>query len=590
MALNRSDVAENRKWDLSGLFASEEEFESLFSLAEKEIEEFAPLNRKFTVENTLEVLKKESSLIRKIERLYLYSHLKKDENTAAAKYQALQSRCQSLITKMSMATAFVSPQLAKLSFSDLQKMKAMPEYANFTTLIDEVIREKKHILSEKEEKIISSIGDFAGDFRTIFGMLDNADLKFGSVKNSDGEMVELSHGMYSLLLQDASQEVRASAFKTYYESYIGMINTIAATYAGSVKKDCVLSSLRGYKSALDKALERDSVPTKVYNNLISAVRKGTPSVHKYVAFRKKALKLKELHMYDMYVALTGEYKLSLGYDEAYELVMKALAPLGEEYVALLKKGYNERWIDVEETKNKRSGAYSSGCYDSNPFVLLNYQPTTHDVFTIAHEMGHSIHTYMSNTHQCYEKADYTIFVAEVASTVNEVLLLKYLLKDAKGEERKFLLAYYLDMFRTTLFRQTMFAEFEKFSHEEYEQGRPLTAESMNTKYLELNKAYYGDAVIHDKEIQYEWARIPHFYSAFYVYKYATGITSAVSIAHKILNEEGYVKKYFDFLSAGASLRPLETLKLADVDLTKKEPFDIAIKEFNATLKELKSIK
>ena len=306
-------------------------------------------------------------------------------------------------------------------------------------------------------------------------------------------------------------------------------------------------------------------------------------MHKYVKYRKKALGLKELHMYDMYVSIVKDIEKEYEYEDAYALVLEALKPLGENYRKIMERAYNERWIDVEETKNKRSGAYSWGVYDAPPYVLLNHQKTLHDVFVIAHEMGHAMHTYHSNNAQCYEKADYRIFVAEIASPVNEVLLLKHLLKTATGDERKYLLSYYLDMFRTTLFRQTMFAEFEKFAHDEYEQGRPLTAENMSAKYYELNKAYYGNGVIHDKDIEIEWARIPHFYNAFYVYKYATGLTTAVNIVNKLLTEEGYVDKYLKFLSTGGSLYPLPTIEIADVDLKSSAPFEFAMSEFKKTL-------
>ena len=347
--------------------------------------------------------------------------------------------------------------------------------------------------------------------------------------------------------------------------------------------------MRGYKSALQRALYVDDIDKKVYNNLIKAVKKSTPALHKYVKYRKKALGLKELHMYDMYVSIVKDVDREYEYEDAYAMVLEALKPLGEDYRKIMERAYNERWIDVEETKNKRSGAYSWGIYDAPPYVLLNHQKTLHDVFVIAHEMGHAMHTYHSNANQCYEKADYRIFVAEIASTVNEVLLLKHLLKTAEGEERKFLLSYYLDMFRTTLFRQTMFAEFEKYAHDEYEQGRPWTAENMSAKYYELNQAYYGKGVIHDKDIEIEWARIPHFYNAFYVYKYATGLTTAVNIVNKLLTEEGYLDKYLKFLSTGGSLYPLPTIEIADVDLKSMEPFDFAMSEFKKTLDELVSL-
>lgn len=589
MPLKRDQVSPQRKWNLDSLFTSEEELNEVYNQVKKEIPDFARFDKKLTPDNAHECLTKLSEVTRKAERCYVYAGLCRDLNTADPKYQALISKMQMLLVDLGSATSFVIPQISRFDTETLKEMAERPEYSEFTTIIDSIIREKKHILSGKEEKLLSEISSFTGGFKEVFVNLDNADLKFEPVIDNDGKSVELSHGMYSYLLQSDDRDIRRKAFENYYKSYIGHKNTIAAAYASSVKKDCALSKVRKYKSALNKALESETIPEKVYNNLIKAVRKSLPAVHDYVALRKKALGLRKMHMYDMYVPLTKEFKLSLEYDDAYNLVIEALAPLGEEYKALLEEAYKGGWIDVEETENKRSGAYSWGAYDGHPYVLLNYQRTAHDVFTIAHEMGHAIHSYLSNKAQCYSKASYEIFVAEIASTVNEVLLLKHLLKSAEGERRKFLLAYYLDMFRTTLFRQTMFAEFEKFSHAQIEAGIPLTAESMSEFYLKLNKKYYGKAVTHDEQIAYEWSRIPHFYNAFYVYKYATGLTSAVNIAKKILEDPRFVPKYFEFLSAGGSMRPLEILALAEVDLTKEEPFALAMAEFAAVLEELKSL-
>ncbi|MFA5450260.1 MAG: oligoendopeptidase F, partial [Clostridia bacterium] len=546
--------------------------------------------RKLNIDNAHLCLAEQSDVSRKLEKLYVYARLKRDEDTQSAKYQGLTEKMDMLVVEASAAASFVMPELSKIPVAQLKSALKRKEYANFTTIIEDIIRDKKYILSVKEEKMLSEISSFTDDFQNIFVMFDNADIKFERAKDEEGKPIDLTHGKYALLLQHPLQKVRRSAFKTYYRSYENMINTIAATYAGCVKKNATLAKIRGFKSALDKALYYEAIPTAVYDNLIAAVKRSTPSVHKYVAYRKRELGLRKLHMYDMYVPITKEANLELNYEDAYALVVEALKPLGEKYTNILKDAYNKGWIDVEETKNKRNGAYSWGCYDSQPVVLLNYKPTSHDVFTIAHEMGHAIHTYMSNNAQPYEKSSYTIFVAEIASTVNEVLLLKHLLKTAEGDMKKFLLSYYLDMFRTTLFRQTMFSEFEKYAHEEIEKGNPITAESLSEKYLELNKEYYGKSVVHDEEISREWARIPHFYRSFYVYKYATGLTAAVNIAQKILTEEGFVEKYYKFLSAGCSLKPLDSLLLADVDLTKVRPFTVAMREFRETLGALKKLK
>ncbi|MCL2631063.1 MAG: oligoendopeptidase F, partial [Firmicutes bacterium] len=544
-------------------------------------------DNKLTPENALECLRLSSGIGRDFERLYVYALLRRDEDTADSEFQALAQSVEMLSVEVSSAVSFISPAMVKFPLATLKEMQNGKGYEDFSMAIGELIREKKHILSKKEEKILSETGAFSRDFKNVFTMLNNADLKFGTVKDEKGNTVELTHGTYSELLQNSSQEVREKAFKAYYASFISMANTISATYAGSVKKDCAYAKIRGYKSAISRALFAENVSETIYKNLISATKKGLPFLHDYFSVRKSVLNLTTLNMYDMHLPIIKDESFDIEYSEAYNLVKDALKPLGQEYGELLNKAYNDRWIDVYETKNKRSGAYSWGCYDSVPIVLLNYKKTTHDIFTVAHEMGHAMHSYFSNKNQPYEKAGYSIFVAEVASTVNEVLLLKHLLKTATGAKRVNLLSYYLDMFRTTFFRQTMFAEFENRSHAEVEKGNPLTLKSMCDMYLGLNKKYHGKGVTQNAEIAYEWARIPHFYNAFYVYKYATGLTSAVVMAKKILTESGYLNKYLKFLSAGGSDFPTNILANSGADLSNSEIFDIAISEFKDTLEELK---
>ncbi|MDE7301440.1 MAG: oligoendopeptidase F family protein, partial [Clostridia bacterium] len=380
-------------------------------------------------------------------------------------------------------------------------------------------------------------------------------------------------------------------YEKYYSAYIGVMNTITANYYGNVKKDVFLSRAYKFDSCLDRALFSEDVDKKVYDNLLESVSKNSATMHRYIADRKKILGYDKLYFYDVYTPLVTDVDFKMNYDEAYDYVIKGLEALGKDYQKLLKKGYDERWIDVEETEGKRSGAYSCGVHGVHPYVLLNYQPTITDVFTIAHEMGHSLHTYFSQTTQPYAKSDYKIFVAEVASTTNEVLLLKYMLKNAKDENlKKYLLNYYLDSIRATLHRQTMFAEFEYKAHAQVEGGEPITRENMCEMYAELGKKYYGDAIEHDYEISCEWCRIPHFYTSFYVYKYATGIITAINIANRILTEgDAAVKDYFKFLSGGSSTDPVSLLKLAGVDLTKKQPFEFAMKEFEDTLNEFEKL-
>ena len=393
-----------------------------------------------------------------------------------------------------------------------------------------------------------------------------------------------------MILNGGDREKRREVFEKYYSAYRKIVGTLAATYYGNVKQDIFMKNMRGFKTSLEMALFEEDVDASVYKNLVNCVNDATPVMHRYMALRKKMMGLDEMHIYDIFPPLVENADLRLSYEDAYETVIKGLAPLGSEYSELLKKGRDERWIDVYETPGKKSGAYSTSVFGVHPFVLLNYQKTTHDVFTIAHEMGHSIHSYFSQREQPYAKSDYKIFVAEVASTVNEVLLLKYLLNTTKDKTlEKYLVSYFLEMIRTTLFRQTQFAEFEETAHAMAEKGEPLNKDNLSELYYELNKKYYGDALFHDKDIEIEWARIPHFYNSFYVYKYATGITAAVAIADKILKEgEPAVKKYFEFLSGGSKTDPVSLLKIAGADLTAKETFASVMKEFEEYLNKLEN--
>lgn len=587
MPYKRSLVPEERKWDLSSLFASPEDCEKEMNEIEKKLRKIEGFKGKINAENVIDCLKLRSDIYRGAENVYVYSNMRKDTDTAEPEAQAAAEKASLFMSGCAAKTSFIEPEIVKKFKPD-----ALDELGernpDFSMYFRSLRKSLKHILNKPQEAMMARIGTFSGDFKNAFMLLDNADLKFKPVK-AGRKSVELNHGNYSNFLQDNDQNVRRRAFQNYYAAYNAHINTIAALYAASVKKDVAVAGIRRYRSALKRALDSEDISPKVYKNLIEAVHKRLPALHSYIRYRRRALGVDELHMYDLYVPLAKEFKLELDFDEAYELVKEALKPLGDDYVELLDRAKRERWIDVEATENKRSGAYSWGTYDSKPYVLLNYTRTSHDVFTIAHELGHSMHSYYSHRAECYEKADYTIFLAEIASTVNEVLLLKYLIAGAEGEKKRYLLNYYLDMFRTTLFRQTMFAEFEEFAHAEAEKDAPLTAKTMSEEYYRLNRLYYGRDVIHDDEIASEWARIPHFYNAFYVYKYATGITVAVNIVSRILSgEKGFVEKYREFLSAGGSAYPLEILSGLGIDLEKKAPFYTALDEFKATLEELKN--
>ena len=583
--MERKDVENKYKWKVEDIFPSDEAWEKSFSEAEKMID-FSEFEGKLGDRQIMvRFTQKDQETSKKLERLHLYAHMRHDEDTRIAKYTAMQSRAMSLIVKYSSAIAFVQPELTALPEETLKAYAADPALNDYDYFFRQIIKDKPHILSAQEEKLLAMGGEVYSQFQNVFSMIDNADIQLGEVTDSEGNKIALTHGVYGVILHGEDRDLRKKAFERYYQAYISLTNTIAATYYGNVKKDVFLTQARKYPSCLARALSNEDVDVSVYNNLIAAVNDSLPSMHRYIALRKKMLGLEEQHMYDIYAPLVGDAELKLPYEKACDLVIEGLAPLGKEYQALLRKGFDEGWVDVCETAGKRSGAYSTGIYGIHPFALLNYQQTTHDVFTIAHEMGHSLHTYFSNTNQPYAKADYRIFVAEVASTVNEVLLLKHILSTAEDPAlKKYLLNYYLDTIRTTLHRQTMFAEFEAIAHEMVEKGQPLTSENLCEVYLGLNKKYYGDSIVHDKEIAYEWSRIPHFYTSFYVYKYSTGIISAISIANRILREgESAVKDYMAFLSSGGSNDPVSLLKLAGVDLTKKEVFDNAMKEFDEVL-------
>ena len=573
-------------WATEDIFSSKEEWNKTFSQIEKKLD-FSKykgkLNKKenfFNLQKQLE----ETSMV--IEKLGVYAMMKHDENTKDSVADSMNSKVSSLYAKFSASVSFVSPELTALPESILQSYINDSDLKDYDYYLKTVLKSKAHVLSDNEEKLLAKSAEVFGSFKDIFTKIDNADLPLGKVKTKDG-IIPLTHGTYSVLLQDEDQHVRKSAFKKYYKAYVSLINTISATYYGNVKKGVFVANARKYNSALQMALSNEDVSEVVYENLLQTVNDALPTLHKYMQEKKKALGVEKMHMYDIYVPTVANADIKLDYDKAYDLVVEGLASLGKEYQELLQTARKQRWIDVYEKDGKRSGAYSAGVYTTHPYVLLNYQKTTHDVFTIAHEMGHSMHTYFSNKAQPYAKADYTIFVAEVASTVNEVLLCRHLLSTATDKKlKKYLLSYLLEMIRTTLFRQTQFAEFEHFAHKTVEKGIPLTKDNLSKHYLKLNKKYYGSAIEHDKEIKYEWARIPHFYRAFYVYKYATGIISALAIADRILTEgKPAVDDYFKFLSSGGSDSPVELLKIAGVDLTDKKPFESAFSTFEKVLQE-----
>ncbi len=591
MALSRKDVPANRKWDLSVIFASEAEWDALYEETAKAID-FAAYQGKLSDENTLfECLEKINAVSLNLNKLAVYAFMRRDEDTRNSAATALVARVDNLEMQFAGAISFVTPELTGLSKKKLTELSRNPRFADYDYTLRGIIKQKPHVRSAEIEELLAKESKVFSGYQQVFTMLNNADFPAPTI-TVDGKKTTVSHGMYGLLLNSPDRKVRKAAFQAYYKAFIGLIHTITATYVGNVEKDVFRAKVRNYESSLDMALAQEDVDKRVYENLLESVGEGLPLLHRYYKDRKKIMGLRELHMYDIYPAIVENAEIKVDYEQAFDIVKEGLAPLGEEYQALLQQAHDNGWIDVEETEGKRSGAYSISVHGlPHPYVLLNYQPTTNNVFTLAHELGHAMHSYHSERSQPQEKSSYRIFVAEVASTVNEILLLKHLLKTTEDANlKKYLLSYYIDTLKGTLFRQTQFAEFEYISHDMAEKGQPLTTDALNQVYLELNKKYYGPAVVSDPEIAYEWARIPHLYRCFYVYKYATGIISAISIAERIEKEGACaVADYFKFLSSGGSDSPVELLKLAGVDLTKKDAFKAAMASFEAALNEFEAL-
>lgn len=588
---NRNQIPEKYKWDLSDIFPTEEAWEQAFDQMSAKVEINLQFKGRLSDDAVLlECLKLNDQLDVEQGKLYCYAYMRYNEDSQNSAAQQRYAKIYGLLTKFGAASSFLTPEISAFSNEKLQGLIANPLFADYDVMFGKILEGKDHVLSEAEEKLLANVGSFSRQFQEVFSRLNAGDIKFDKI-TVDGEEIQLGNGAYSMLLQHKDQAVRKLAFETFYKAFIEKINTLAGLYEGSVKADWFYAQAKKFGSTMESALFREQVDKAVYDNLINCMHSTFEPLHRYVALRKKVLGVETLNMYDMYVSLFENADISREYEDACKLVMEGLHPLGEDYREIMEKAFSERWIDVHETPTKRGGAYSMGVPGVHPYMLLNYQKTTHDIFTIAHEMGHSIHTYYSTKKQPVAKADYKIFVAEVASTCNEVLLLQHLLKtETDANVKKYLLQYYLDMLRTTMYRQAMFAEFEAIAHQLVESGQPVSAKVFSDKYMELNKMYYGPAVNHNDEIQYEWARIPHFYNAFYVYKYATGIISAVCIAQKILSEgEPAVAKYKEFLSLGGSMDPVSELKVAGVDLTTSEPFDIVAKSFADTLAQLEEL-
>lgn len=588
--MERNEVRLNYTWKTDDIFASDEAWEKEYERLNGEVCFSVYAGKLGDRAKLLEYLKKTDDFSVSFEKLYGYAHLKHDEDTRDGKYSSYRGKALMLYSRFGMETSFYESEMVSYSDGYLNSLIEDKDFSDYDYQLKLIVRSKAHIPGEAEQKVVALASETLGSFNEIFGMIDNIDLPLPEME-IDGQRQKLTHGLYGMLLHSSDRAARKEAYEKYYAAYISLLNTITANYYGNVKKDVFLSKVYKFDSCLEQALFNEDVDKAVYDNLLNCVSENCSVMHRYIADRKKILGYDKLCFYDIYAPLVSDAEVKMPYDEAYAYVIKGLAALGEDYQRLLKKAYDERWLDVEETTGKRNGAYSAQVYGIHPYVLLNYRQTTNDIFTVAHEMGHSLHTYFSQKAQPYAKSEYKIFVAEVASTVNEVLLLKYMLKEATDLNlKKYLLNYYLDSIRATLHRQTMFAEFEYEAHNMVELGEPLTRDNLCELYSRLGKKYYGDAIEHDYNISTEWCRIPHFYSSFYVYKYSTGIIAAINIVNRILTEgENAVKDYFSFLSGGGSTDPVSLLKLAGVDLSDKAPFEFAMREFENTLTEFEKL-
>jgi oligoendopeptidase F len=589
----RSEVPTNEKWNLKDIYSDVSTWEADFH----EIENIAVQLKEFDGnihdgQGLFQFLKLKEELSYKFNHVYAYCMLKVDEDTRDTTSQSLLDRAKSLSVKVSAATSFFMPYLLSLDEETLKGYIAAEEGLKyFEEDLLESFRYKAHVLSKEQEELLSQLGEALSVPGHTFGMINNADIKFGEVTGENGEKVELTRGMYAKLIEDENREKRREAYKAYYKPYVASKNTIASTLSGAIKNNVTLAKVRHYPSALEKALFGDKVPKEVYENLITATKENIAPLHKYSQIRKEKLQLDELRQYDMSVPLVKGVKQVISYEEAYEKMLKGLAPLGEEYIDMLKEFKDSRYIDVRETPGKRSGAYNLGIYGVHPYILLNHRDDLDSLFTLAHECGHGVHSKLSAKHQPQITARYSIFVAEVASTVNEVLLINYLLNNESDlEVRKHLLNHFIDQFKGTFFTQVMFAEFEMKTHELAEKGVPLNVDVFNQTYEALFREYNGDEVVFDDEVKFGWSRIPHFYRPFYVYKYATGFASAIHLASKILEgDQATLESYLEFLKSGSSDYPLELLKKTGVDLTTPAPIENSLKRFAELVEEFSRI-
>ncbi|KAB7704999.1 oligoendopeptidase F [Bacillus aerolatus] len=591
----REQVPAELTWRLEDIFQSdavwEEEFKQVKQLSEQAQtyqgtlgESAESLHRFFTYQD---------ELLERMGKLYTYSHMRYDQDTTNSHYQGLDDRAKNLYTQIASALSYAVPEILAIDEAKLQQFVADHDGLKvYEQAIDEINLQRSHVLSAAEENLLAQASEVTSASSNTFGMLNNADLEFPIIKDENGEDVQITHGRYIQFLESDDRRVREEAFKAVYKTYGQFKNTFASTLSSQIKKDNFYARVRNYNNARESALAGNNIPEAVYDNLVNTVNKNLHLLHRYIELRKKVLGVDELHMYDLYTPLVKDVKMKVSYEEAKEYMVNGLVPLGKEYINTLKNGLESRWVDVVENKGKRSGAYSSGAYGTNPYILMNWQDNVNNLFTLAHEFGHSMHSYFTRAAQPYVYGNYSIFVAEVASTCNEALLNDYLLKNLDDEKKRlYILNHYLEGFRGTVFRQTMFAEFEHIIHMKAQNGEALTADALTKEYYELNKKYFGDGMVIDEEIGLEWARIPHFYYNYYVYQYATGFSAATALSAQILEEgQPAVDRYInEFLKAGSSDYAIEVLKKAGVDMTTAAPIEEACKVFEQKLNEMEQL-
>lgn len=592
---SRSEIAVEDTWRLEDIFASDDEWEKEFNEVKNLLPGVAEFQGKLSenADSLYDALQYQDRLLERLSKLYTYAHMRYDQDTTNSFYQGLNDRIKTLYAQAASSLAFIVPEILQMDEEKVNGfLEEKEELKLYKHSLEEINLQRPHVLSAEQEALLAQASEVLGASSNTFGMLNNADLEFPSIKDENGEEIEITHGRFIRFLESEDGRVRRDAFKAVYKTYGQFRNTFSSTLSGQIKNDNFNALVRNYKSARHAALSANNIPETVYDNLVNTINNNLHLLHRYVKLRKKVLGLEELHMYDLYTPLVKNVKMEITYEEAKELSLKGLAPLGEDYLNVLKEGFENRWVDVHENKGKRSGAYSSGTYGTNPYILMNWQNNVNNLFTLVHEFGHSVHSYYTRKTQPYPYGDYSIFVAEVASTCNETLLNHYLLETIDDEQKRlFLLNHFLEGFRGTVFRQTMFAEFEHLIHQKAQNNEAITADMLTNEYYALNKKYFGEEdIVIDEEIGLEWSRIPHFYYNYYVYQYATGYSAATALSKQILEEgQPAVERYIGFLKSGSSDYPIEVLKKAGVDMTSPKPVEDACRVFEERLNEMERL-